>query len=139
MVGRSSQAVAHCAGTAPGNNETAARGHVPVLAAAGSLLSRNHIPDLAGTGLFSPIQSSVHHPKGRTLCMVSTRERQVIHAAYASDLEAFVESCGAALWIHGHIHRRNQYRIGRTRVVCNPRGYPDQTASGFDPRLVRPP
>lgn len=45
------------------------------------------------------------------------------------------------LWIHGHTHTSFDYRIGRTRVVCNPRGYPwvDGRATenpSFDPALV---
>lgn len=29
----------------------------------------------------------------------------------------------ADLWIHGHVHCRHDYRVGRTRVVCNARGF----------------
>lgn len=29
-----------------------------------------------------------------------------------------------------------RYRIGSTQVVCNPRGYPDEPSSGFEPGLV---
>jgi hypothetical protein len=46
-----------------------------------------------------------------------------------------VESSGAALWIHGHLHRADDYVIGSTRVLCNPRGYPDES-TGFVPDLV---
>lgn len=28
-----------------------------------------------------------------------------------------------ALWIHGHVHHSNDYRLNGTRVVSNPRGY----------------
>lgn len=28
----------------------------------------------------------------------------------------------ADLWLHGHLHCRHDYRVGRTRVVCNSRG-----------------
>lgn len=35
-----------------------------------------------------------------------------------------VETCGAALWVHGHHHDPGDQRIGTTRVLCNPRGYP---------------
>lgn len=49
--------------------------------------------------------------------------RDLVSAAYASQLEHLVESSGAALWVHGHMHRTSDYRIGATRVVCNPRGY----------------
>lgn len=32
------------------------------------------------------------------------------------------------LWIHGHVHDPFDYTVGRTRIVCNPRGYPAETA-----------
>ena len=37
----------------------------------------------------------------------------------------------AALWIHGHTHTCFDYAVEGTRVVCNARGYPDET-TGFD-------
>lgn len=41
------------------------------------------------------------------------------------------------LWIHGHIHDSMDYKIGRTRVLANPRGYkPPHDNPGFDPQLV---
>lgn len=45
-------------------------------------------------------------------------------AAFATDLAALIEETQPALWIHGHTHDSFDYRIGRTRVVCNPAGYP---------------
>lgn len=44
-------------------------------------------------------------------------------AAFASDLEELIERRRPALWVHGHVHHTVDYRIGSTRVVCNPRGY----------------
>lgn len=63
-------------------------------------------------------------------------------AAYASHLDSLV--CQADLWIHGHIHDSMDYLLSGTRVVCNPLGYPLQSADGhwlpentaFDPSLV---
>ncbi|MDH4313123.1 MAG: hypothetical protein OEW57_15985, partial [Gammaproteobacteria bacterium] len=40
-----------------------------------------------------------------------------------SDYDALIEDCGPALWIHGHVHESFDYRIGRTAIACNPRGY----------------
>ena len=37
----------------------------------------------------------------------------------------------AALWIHGHTHSSFDYQRGKTRVLCNPRGYP-MTDGGFE-------
>jgi Icc-related predicted phosphoesterase len=33
------------------------------------------------------------------------------------------------LWVHGHTHEACDYHIGETRVVCNPRGYPNEGQS----------
>ena len=43
--------------------------------------------------------------------------------AFASRLDSMVEQSGASYWIHGHMHDSCDYRMGRTRVICNPRGY----------------
>jgi hypothetical protein len=60
-----------------------------------------------------------------------------INAAYASDLDALIEETRPHLWVHGHIHSSADYRIGATRVVCNPRGYfPSQLNPDFDSALV---
>lgn len=40
---------------------------------------------------------------------------------FASNLESMM--AGADLWGHGHTHNAVDYRVGQTRVVCNPRGY----------------
>lgn len=59
-----------------------------------------------------------------------------IHNDYAgSPLNAFfladvdVKSSGAKLWICGHTHKRFDMMEGTTRIVCNPFGYPNETAS----------
>lgn len=36
----------------------------------------------------------------------------------------------ASLWIHGHTHTAFDYVASGTRIVCNPRGYPDEM-TGF--------
>jgi Icc-related predicted phosphoesterase len=59
-----------------------------------------------------------------------------LSAAYASSLDAFVASSGAQLWIHGHVHESADYCIGGTRVICNPRGYPEELNAGFQPGSV---
>ena len=46
-----------------------------------------------------------------------------LSAAFASDMEDFILKHQPRLWIHGHTHESFDYQIGKTRVVCNPRGY----------------
>jgi len=60
----------------------------------------------------------------------------LLGAAYASNLAELVESSGTILWVHGHTHRSVDYTCGRTRILANQRGYPDQLGTGFRPTLV---
>jgi len=62
-----------------------------------------------------------------------------INACFVSDLAAHILRWQPRLWLHGHTHDSFDYRIGATRVVCNPRGYaPDGVVENarFDPSLV---
>jgi predicted phosphodiesterase len=60
----------------------------------------------------------------------------ILSAAYASHLDDFVASSHAAVWIHGHVHTQQDYNIGGTRLICNPRGYPDERNENFIPDFV---
>lgn len=83
----------------------------------------------------SPTVVVTHHAPSRR--SVSPEEDdQPYTPAYASDLDELITGSGAALWIHGHTHLPRDYRLGTTRVVSNPRGYPDQNRDTFDPGLV---
>ncbi|OJU91620.1 MAG: metallophosphoesterase [Burkholderiales bacterium 66-5] len=62
-----------------------------------------------------------------------------INAAFISDLEPQIQRWQPALWLHGHVHDSFDYRVGRTRVVANPRGYARDGVNenvNFDPQLV---
>lgn len=61
---------------------------------------------------------------------------EVLGPGYASKLDTLVEESGAALWVHGHIHVINDYLLGNTRVLSNPRGYKHAPVEGFSPDLV---
>lgn len=50
-------------------------------------------------------------------------------AAFVARREPLVRESGAALWVHGHVHASFDYRVGRTRVVSNPRGHGDENPS----------
>jgi Icc-related predicted phosphoesterase len=63
-------------------------------------------------------------------------EEDIISAAYASRLDNLVDRSQARLWIHGHVHEAQDYVIGRTRVLCNPRGYPGELNPSFVLELV---
>lgn len=55
--------------------------------------------------------------------------------AFVSDLSAVIDAFQPDLWVHGHTHTSFDYRIGKTRVICNPHGYGGENPA-FDPGLV---
>jgi len=58
--------------------------------------------------------------------------------AYYSDLDSFIYQYqqNIDLWVHGHMHHVSEYQIGRTRVMCNPKGYLGQDENNdFNPCL----
>jgi Icc-related predicted phosphoesterase len=77
-----------------------------------------------------------HHAP--SISSVSDRFRgDLLTASYASHLDDLIERFQPALWVHGHTHDSFDYRISKTRVICNPRGYaPDELNPRFDPALV---
>jgi hypothetical protein len=47
-----------------------------------------------------------------------------MNGAFISNLGDFIMNRPCIkLWTHGHTHDPFDYKIGKTRVVCNPRGY----------------
>lgn len=57
-----------------------------------------------------------------------------LNGAYASDLsDLILDHPDIHLWVHGHVHTPNDYMIGSTRVVSNPRGYSGYEETGWDP------
>jgi Icc-related predicted phosphoesterase len=62
---------------------------------------------------FLPTQQSVHRKFGASLN----------NCWFVHDIEPLIVERKPALWIHGHTHESMDYRIGSTRVVCNPFGY----------------
>lgn len=66
-----------------------------------------------------------------------------LSAAFASRLDNLVTK--ADYWFHGHTHDTQDYSLGGTRVICNPRGYRIRVAGmptwenpRWDPALVVP-
>ncbi|MGU3421810.1 metallophosphoesterase [Methylobacterium sp. D54C] len=58
-----------------------------------------------------------------------------LNAAFASRLDNLIWAARPALWVHGHTHTPFDYQLGKTRVLCNPRGYLGENP-GFRPGLV---
>lgn len=64
---------------------------------------------------------SHHLPSFRSVA--ERYRRSLLSAAFASNLDHLIEQYQPALWVHGHTHDSFDYQLGKTRVVCNPKGY----------------
>jgi hypothetical protein len=62
-----------------------------------------------------------------------SRKTDPCNGYYASDLEDLILDTRPAVWVHGHIHTACDYRIGETRILCNPAGY---DGKDHNPRLT---
>lgn len=59
----------------------------------------------------------------------SVHEQFVSHPMtpmFTSDLEYMIQKREPLFWIHGHTHSPANYSVGKTRILCNPRGYPSE-------------
>ncbi len=66
-------------------------------------------------------------------------EGSPVNACFVSDLEPQILRWQPELWVHGHTHGSFDYKVGKTRVVCNARGYAKDGVPEnpkFNPALV---
>lgn len=81
-----------------------------------------------------PVVVATHH--AMTLDAVAPKnQRSLVSAAYASELLPLVDRHRPSTWITGHTHFAMNRRRDTTRLISNPRGYPQERTS-FDPTLT---
>lgn len=61
-----------------------------------------------------------------------------IVGAFCNRLDDWISGLASPpeLWIHGHCHNSSDYLIGRTRVLCNPGGYPFALNDDYKPEMI---
>jgi len=55
---------------------------------------------------------------------------------FASDNDALIKKVKPKLWVHGHTHSAWDYKLGETRIVCNPLGYPGERNGAYKPLII---
>jgi len=61
----------------------------------------------------------------------------LMNGGYFSNLTEFIlDHPQIALWTHGHMHNVSDYKVGDTRVICNPRGYINHEARADEFELL---
>ena len=65
-----------------------------------------------------------HHAPSEQSVAEMYKHDTLMNGNFFSNLEQFIlDRPQIELWTHGHMHNPSDYKIGTTRVVCNPRGY----------------
>ncbi|WP_105382900.1 metallophosphoesterase [Neorhizobium alkalisoli] len=114
---------------------------MPGLVTSGELIQRHHesrafiATELAKPWSGKTIVLSHHAPSPRSL--LARFAGHPSNAAFASDLSEIIHRGKPDFWIHGHVHEFFDYAKGKTRVICNPRGYrQERQINGFRPDFV---
>ena len=77
-----------------------------------------------------------HHAPSRASTHPRYKNEVIMNGAYSTNLDNFIlDRRQIKLWTHGHTHEDFDYRIGTTRIVCNPRGYDGYEARADDFKL----
>jgi predicted phosphodiesterase len=82
----------------------------------------------------APTVVIVHHGVHENSIHPSHRS-DPLTGAFVSSLEDLIQTAQPDLIVHGHVHHSFDYRLGRTRVICNPHGYGGENPH-FDGALV---
>ena len=77
-----------------------------------------------------------HHAPSPQSISSEFKDEHDLNGGYASDLTELILDTQPLFWLHGHMHHQQDYRIGETRVLCNPRGYPQQNP-GWTPQVYQ--
>lgn len=64
------------------------------------------------------------------------RDGNALNYSFFSDLTDTIERCKPKLWIHGHTHSACDYIVDQTRIVCHPKGYPNERSGQYQPKTV---
>lgn len=71
-----------------------------------------------------PVVVVGHHAPSKASTHPRYKSEFITNGAYSTNLDNFIlDRRQIKLWTHGHTHEDFDYRIGTTRIVCNPRGY----------------
>lgn len=78
-----------------------------------------------------------HHAPSYQSCS-NQYKGHLVNPGFMSDYDEVIESYSdrIPLWIHGHVHNSCDYKIAKTRIVCNPRGIFSENLDDYNGKLI---
>jgi len=71
-----------------------------------------------------------HYPHPKSLS--PKFEGSPLNVCFGNRWEDLIEQYKPELWIHGHTHDGFDYMVDKTRIICNPQGYPLNYENGIE-------
>ncbi|WGS18638.1 MULTISPECIES: metallophosphoesterase family protein [unclassified Bradyrhizobium] len=96
--------------------------------------SRAYLTEVLAATFAGPTVVITHHAVHWDSILPKFRSQRLT-AAYVSDLSGLISTHKPDIWVHGHVHNSSDYRIGATRIICNPHGYGSENPQ-FDPAMT---
>ena len=71
----------------------------------------------------------ITHHLPHPACIDNYYKTSVLNRFFLCDMSAEIRELKPALWVHGHTHCKVDVIVDKTRIVCNPKGYPAEATS----------
>jgi Icc-related predicted phosphoesterase len=88
---------------------------------------RNRMFTMIGQGLIKEETIVVTHHLPHLNSVPEQYKTADTNRFFVSDQTDLIQRAQPRLWFHGHTHKPCDYKLGETRVLCNPYGYPNET------------
>lgn len=70
----------------------------------------------------------ISHHMPHTQCVHPMFANDKLNVFFCNNWNDIIGYYEPNLWIHGHTHTSNDFYVGKTRIVCNPQGYPSYSS-----------
>lgn len=81
----------------------------------------------------------VTHHLPSPACISPQYKKSALNRYFVHDMSSLIRKRKPALWIYGHTHSPADIKIGKTRVVSNPMGYPTEQEKVYEPLVIELP
>lgn len=97
---------------------------------------RNRAFTMLGLAFVRPETVVLSHHLPHSNSTPAIYQNSYLNRFFVSDQTQLITEKQPRLWLHGHTHHACDYKLGETRVVCNPHGYPQERGKTPYPQVV---